>query len=244
MNKDSKWIYHPQWEPAPCDARYGNPSPCFRNEFSVSAPVAKAILRVTALGVCKVKINGEFVDSDRFVPGWTDYRQRIYYEEYDVTGMIRAENCIFAVLGDGWYAGMLGLYFKRNFYGDTPMLRAELEVQTKDGQTLSVMTGPAGSALSARSAATIFSTARSGMRASGRKAAIFTGLTTAHGARRPFPKRTSRSRRRLPASGFASRKSCNPSKRKSRAAACAWISGRILPACCASPCAAPAAAKS
>ena len=55
--------------------------------------------------------------------------------------MIRAENCIFAVLGDGWYAGMLGLYFKRNFYGDTPMLRAELEVQTKDGQTLSVMTG-------------------------------------------------------------------------------------------------------
>lgn len=141
MNKDSKWIYHPQWEPAPCDARYGNPSPCFRNEFSVSAPVAKAILRVTALGVCKVKINGEFVDSDRFVPGWTDYRQRIYYEEYDVTGMIRAENCIFAVLGDGWYAGMLGLYFKRNFYGDTPMLRAELEVQTKDGQTLSVMTG-------------------------------------------------------------------------------------------------------
>lgn len=133
MDRESKWIYYPGWKPAAETDRYGRPSPYFRKEFAVAGQVRRAILRVTALGICKVSLNGRFVDEDRFVPGWTDYRKRIYYEEYDVTDRIGSENCLSAVLGDGWYAGILGSRTERNYYGDTPMFRAALLLETEEG---------------------------------------------------------------------------------------------------------------
>ena len=133
MDRESKWIYYPGWKPAAETDRYGRPSPYFRKEFAVAGQVKRAILRVTALGICKVSLNGRFVDEDRFVPGWTDYRKRIYYEEYDVTDRIGSQNCLSAVLGDGWYAGILGSRTERNYYGDTPMFRAALLLELEEG---------------------------------------------------------------------------------------------------------------
>ncbi len=136
MNLFSKWIFHPQWVVADKDAPYGNPSPYFRKEFCVEGKIKKATLQITALGICKVKVNGKYVAEDRFIPGWTDYRQRLYYETFDVTALLGRENCIVATLGDGWYMGRLGLTFARNFYGDTPMLRAQLTVEKENGESL------------------------------------------------------------------------------------------------------------
>ena len=43
-------------------------------------------------------------------PEWTDYTKRVQYQHYDVTKQIvDGENCIGVILGDGWYAGKIGL---------------------------------------------------------------------------------------------------------------------------------------
>ncbi len=134
MDLLSKWIFHSQWTASDKDAPYGNPSPYFRKEFEIEGKIKKAELQITALGICKAKINGEYVAADRFVPGWTDYRQRLYYETFDVTATLKEKNCIIVSLGDGWYMGRLGLTFARNFYGEIPMLRAQLKVEKENGE--------------------------------------------------------------------------------------------------------------
>ena len=43
-------------------------------------------------------------------PGWTDYTKRVMVQTIDVTRLLTAgKNTLGAVLGDGWYAGRLGL---------------------------------------------------------------------------------------------------------------------------------------
>ena len=53
--------------------------------FTLPGQVRTARLYVTALGLVECSINGQRVGDDVFVPGWTDYRQRVQYMVYDVT---------------------------------------------------------------------------------------------------------------------------------------------------------------
>ena len=46
-------------------------------------------LAITALGLYQAEINGQKVTSDLFTPGWTDYYQRVQYQVYDVSGLLR-----------------------------------------------------------------------------------------------------------------------------------------------------------
>ncbi len=109
--------------------------PYLRRKFAVDNPITRATLYVTALGLYEILINGERVGDLRFVPGWTDYKQRVLYQTYDVTAMVReGENAIAAVLGHGWYSGYLGFdIMTRGHYGKNPRLLAQLEIETADG---------------------------------------------------------------------------------------------------------------
>ena len=69
-------------------------------------------------------------------PGWTDYAQRIAYQTYDVTGLLRpGENVLGALLADGWYAGFVGFDAKRAgaHYGAAPEFLAQLVIEFADG---------------------------------------------------------------------------------------------------------------
>ena len=79
-----------------------------------------------------------------FQPGWSDYLKRAYYRGHDVTALVRAGgvNALGAVVADGWYAGYVGYGLLvgygpnkvgRYFYGKTPALRAQLEIDYTDG---------------------------------------------------------------------------------------------------------------
>ena len=75
-----------------------------RHTFQTSA-VKSARLYATALGAYELFLNGKRVGDDVLAPGWTDYRNHVNYQTYDVTAQIVAgNNAIAALLAPGWYA--------------------------------------------------------------------------------------------------------------------------------------------
>jgi alpha-L-rhamnosidase len=127
-------------------------APYLRRSFTVTGPVASALLHVTALGLYEARLNGQRVSDAYLTPGWTDYDQRVLYQTYDVTGLLaEGENVLGAILADGWYCGFVGFDAKRAgaHYGFAPELLAQLDITLADGTTARVVsddqwTGRAG----------------------------------------------------------------------------------------------------
>jgi alpha-L-rhamnosidase len=110
--------------------------PYLRRAFAVRGAIRRATLYATARGLVELELNGARVGDAVLRPGWTDYRRRIEYDAYDVTQHLRpGENVLGAILGDGWYAGMVGMDKRRpgNHYGREPELLCELHVEHADG---------------------------------------------------------------------------------------------------------------
>ncbi|MGY1495133.1 alpha-L-rhamnosidase [Streptomyces sp. QTS52] len=105
-----------------------------RHEFRLPRKkVARARLYATALGLYEAQLNGRRVGRDQLAPGWTDYRERVQYQTYDVTKLLRpGANAIGAWVAPGWYAGNVGM-FGPHQYGERPALLAQLEVEYADG---------------------------------------------------------------------------------------------------------------
>ena len=55
------------------------PARQYRKEFATDKKVKRATLYATALGIYEMHINGKRIADAYFTPGWTDYRQRAYY---------------------------------------------------------------------------------------------------------------------------------------------------------------------
>ncbi|HUT54105.1 MAG TPA: glycoside hydrolase family 78 protein [bacterium] len=122
------------------DGKVYLPCPFLRKSFAVDRPISRATLYVTALGLYEARLNGRRVGQDYFTPGWTDYNQRIYYQTYDVTGLVGSgENVVGAILADGWYAGNVAWNGQRH-YGSRPSFRAELHLDYADGTSAIVPT--------------------------------------------------------------------------------------------------------
>jgi len=132
----------------------------YRKTFAVEKKIVRAQVHVSALGIFELQLNGKKVGDGYLAPGWSDYSQRTYYHSYDVTSQIReGENCLGAIVADGWYAGYVGSGKRkkfgpfgtgRNIYGKTPALLAQLHLEFADGTgsivtsdlTWKVTTGP------------------------------------------------------------------------------------------------------
>jgi alpha-L-rhamnosidase len=125
----------------------GSPLPtgpvvALRRGFDVAKPVRSARLFATALGAYKFHLNGRAVGDQVLSPGWTDFRQRVTYQEYDVTSMIhQGRNAAGVYLAPGWYSTPLEWVGQGNNYGDTsPAVRAELRIEHTDGSVEWVVT--------------------------------------------------------------------------------------------------------
>ncbi|UFH52216.1 alpha-L-rhamnosidase [Spirosoma sp. KNUC1025] len=123
------------------------PAPFFRKETQLKAPVKRARLYVTSLGLYAFQINGQRIGNDYFTPGWTDYNKRVYYQTYDVTRHLTVgKNALGAIVAEGWYAGYLGYALLvqnpvvKNFYGDVPLLKAQLEIEYVNGEKETIAT--------------------------------------------------------------------------------------------------------
>ena len=143
------------WEDAVVQAAFGDapwaesrleparfkPVAHLRRNFETQGAIRRATLYATALGIYEMRLNGERVGDMHFAPGWTDYRERVYYHTHDVTDMMRAgeTNTLGALLAHGWYAGHLSLHGPE-IYGTRPRLLAQLEIEYADGTTETVGT--------------------------------------------------------------------------------------------------------
>ena len=115
---DGGWKTAVLWKPlpGPFSQPAGHPwipdsVKALRHEFDVKSPVKSARLYATALGEYEVFLNGKRVSEDRMAPGWTDYRERVVYQTYDVTALVRqGENAIGALLAPGWYSTSIEWY--------------------------------------------------------------------------------------------------------------------------------------
>jgi alpha-L-rhamnosidase len=128
-------------------AELGNPWPTgpvksLRRAFEVTKPVASARIYATALGAYKLLINGRTVGDEILAPGWTDFRQRVAYQTYDVTADVGAgKNAIAALLAPGWYSTPLQWFRQGYNYGKTPpALRAQVRIEYKDGSVDWILT--------------------------------------------------------------------------------------------------------
>ncbi|WP_157180826.1 family 78 glycoside hydrolase catalytic domain [Actinopolymorpha alba] len=109
------------------------PSPYLRKGFELPAPVRRARLYATALGIYEVRLNGQRVGGQWLTPGWTDYAIRVPYQTYDVTALLaEGPNVLAGILADGWYAGNV-CWFGAFQYGDKRLFRARLEIEHTDG---------------------------------------------------------------------------------------------------------------
>ncbi len=115
----------------------------YRKDFTTEKKIKRATIYATALGIYELELNGKRVGDALFAPGWTDYRQRAYYNTYDVTDLVHpGGNAIGANVADGWYSGYVGFglltgmgteKIGRYTYGKTPSLMVQLEVEYSDG---------------------------------------------------------------------------------------------------------------
>ncbi len=117
-----------------------------RKRFTLVSRPVRAIVYASALGVYELRINGQRVGDAVLAPEFTDYHTRTQYQTYDITPMLRAgDNVIAAVLGDGWYAGGIGLAKAlirkpRNIYGAHPRFLAQLEIERAAGNVERIVT--------------------------------------------------------------------------------------------------------
>lgn len=96
----------------------------FAKTFSVQ-DVKSARIDATALGIYDIWLNGQRVGSgkaredsaayDELKPGWTEYRKRVLYYSYDLTGSLQdGENTLLIAVAPGWYNGRISM----NTYGE------------------------------------------------------------------------------------------------------------------------------
>ena len=129
------------------------PAPALRKAFSVSGEnglrVTGATAYITAMGLYELRLNGKRVGGDGgnvLAPEWTDYTKRVQYQAYDVTWLVKkGENCAGVILGDGWYAGKVGLSGivpkgpERAIYGRQPRVLVKIDLRMSDGTAQSIV---------------------------------------------------------------------------------------------------------
>jgi alpha-L-rhamnosidase len=119
-----------------------NAMPMLRTTFKTPAKaVGAARLYVTARGIYEVFLNGKRVGDDYYNPGLTQYNITHMYQTYDVTSLLKAgDNALGAVLGEGWWSGLLSFGTIWNHFGDRQSLLAKLVITYKDGTSETVTT--------------------------------------------------------------------------------------------------------
>jgi len=143
----ARWIEDGKPSPERDEDFYADdPAPLFRKSFVLPQAAKRARLYVTGLGYYEASLNGRRIGDHVLDPGWTDYRKRVYYSTYDVTGLLRkGENALGVMVGNGWFNPLpLRMWGNRNLREALPVGRprliGQLDVELKDGSRVVIGT--------------------------------------------------------------------------------------------------------
>jgi len=123
MKNDAKWITSPMYP--------GKASYSYRKAFCIEKPVKHATFCVSSMGIYVTYMNGERVGKNVLAPGWTSYDERVQYQTYDVTGLLKEKNKIEINVGPGWAFSRIDCSEE---YGQ-PSLIAWMEIAYTDNTT-------------------------------------------------------------------------------------------------------------
>ena len=115
------------------------PAEYFKQNFAAHGEIKRARLYATACGAYTATLNAERLPGV-LTPGTTEYPKRLYYQTYDVTGLLRKHNTLVFTLTDGWYMGKLGFLGQHNRFGNQRKLLARLEIEFADSRKDAVAT--------------------------------------------------------------------------------------------------------
>ena len=107
--------------------------PVFVKAFSIDKKVKKAVFYITSIGVYHAELNGKRIGDFVMAPGWTNYKSRLQYQEYDVTDLLEANNRIEIIVGRGWQRGRVSTYFKKHPEFPPASVIVELAIGFMDG---------------------------------------------------------------------------------------------------------------
>ncbi len=139
----ARWTQAPAWR-APWIAAAENDGPAmplFRRTFDLQKPIARAMLYVSGLGQDEVRVNGRKVGNDELTPGWSEYRKTVYYDSYEISGLLHAgKNALGVMLGNGMYRVLEtpGRYTKFVGSHGIPKCTVQLHIEFAGGEALDV----------------------------------------------------------------------------------------------------------
>ena len=130
-----------QWiEPSQTEDRH-MPGLLVRKDFSVQKKIASARAYVTSHGFYELHINGKKVGDEVLTPGWTSYAKRLQYQVFDITALLQTgNNCVGAMLADGWYRGSLAWQNNWGVWGKKLGLLCQLQITFTDGSEQTIVT--------------------------------------------------------------------------------------------------------
>ena len=111
-----------------------DPAPIFRKDFSVKSP-KNARIFVQSPGFARYYINGRDITEDLFISAISDYDKILWYNEYEVTHLLReGENAIAVICGNGFLNESFksAWFYPDALWRDAPQFCLRLEI---DGET-------------------------------------------------------------------------------------------------------------
>lgn len=141
------WSQAPVWRAAWIAAHAaeteenGESLPLFRKSFRIAKPVTRATLYLSGLGQDELRVNGRKVGNDALTPGWSDYRKTVYYDSYDVAGLLRnGENALGVLLGNGMYRALRTRERYTKFTGSygLPKCIVQLHIEFSGGESMEI----------------------------------------------------------------------------------------------------------
>lgn len=110
------------------------PAQNIRKVIRLEKSLKKARIYATAHGIYELYVNGKKAGQAYLAPEISSYQKYLYYQTYDVTGLLSMEENIIAVtLSDGWWTGRIGLIGSSCQYGDRLGLLFQMELEYEDG---------------------------------------------------------------------------------------------------------------
>ena len=110
-------------------------APYFRKEIKIKSEVAKATVYLASAGLHELSLNGEMAGDAFMNPIYTRFDKRVLYNTYDVTKLLKSDNMIDVVLGNGWYnhQSTAVWYFDKAPWRARPRFLFQMLIEYKDG---------------------------------------------------------------------------------------------------------------
>ena len=132
MLSDAKWIC--------AEADIGTVSPLFCKTADIKRDVKRVTAYVSAMGVYELFVNGKKVGNALLSPGWTSYKNRLQYQQYDITELMSVgDNNIGILCGKGWAMGEIGRFLTPCVYTDRISAVARICVEYADGEVENIL---------------------------------------------------------------------------------------------------------